>query len=241
MSHRYYSTQRPVTPGAFPGPGGNKIVEIHNYDSKTYCEELGREVWGYIDYEQPLTPEKAASYELIPAVALWFPVTVSSCKHGGGLRVNSGQPVRAEQRPVDKTGDTPKMQFKTRYFSTWEEAQRIMCVLQSLDITTERVRGSATQGEVKMFINGEYILNFGDDIVLPQRGANPEDYYGDDIGGWRSSRPDSSFVLGLIWHPFDYVYHYSEKICKALGTTQEEWIEGNYWDRRTRVWKATER
>ena len=48
---RYYSTQRPVTPGSFPKPAGNKVVEIHNYDSKTYCEELGREVWGYIVYE----------------------------------------------------------------------------------------------------------------------------------------------------------------------------------------------
>ena len=64
---RYYSTQRPVTPGSFPRPDGNKVLEIHNYDSKTYCEEIGREVWGYIDYERPLPPELAATYELTPA------------------------------------------------------------------------------------------------------------------------------------------------------------------------------
>lgn len=141
--------------------------------------------------------------------------------------MTSGRPIRAEQRPSDTRGDTEKMQFKTRYFSTSEEAQRIMGVIQSLAIRTERVRGSATQGEVKVAINGKYILSFGDDIVLPERGSNPEDYYGDDIGGWRSSVPDSSFVLGLIWHPLDYMYHYSDKICHALGTTLEEWIEGN--------------
>lgn len=77
--------------------------------------------------------------------------------------------------------------------------------------------------------------------MLPERGASPEDYYGDDIGGWRSSKADSDFVLSLIWHPLDYVYHYSEIICKALGMTQEEWIEGNYWNREGRIWKATER
>lgn len=237
---RYYSTQRPVTPGSFPNADSNRALKVHNFDGKTYCAEIRREAWGYIDYEQPLSPEEAASFELTPETSLWYPVTVSSRKHGGGLRVNSGQPVRAEQRPEDTKGDTKKMQYKTRYFSTWEEAQRIMYVLQSLNITTERVRGSVTQGEVRVFINGEYILNFGDKIVLPERGASPEDYYGDDIGGWRSSKPDSEFVLGLIWHPFDHVYHYSETICKALGTTQAEWIEGNYWDRSTRLWKATE-
>lgn len=208
---------------------------------ETRINALFDEAWGYIDYEKPLAPGEAERWELTPEGRLWFPVTVSSRKHGGGLRVTSGRPTRAAQRPGDTTGATKKMQLKTRYFSTWEEAQRVMYVLQSLDITTERVRGSVTQGEVKVFINGEYILNFGDNIVLPERGASPEDYYGDDIGGWRSSQPDSSFVLGLIWHPFDYIYHYSDKICKALGTTQEEWIEGDYWnDREERIWKATE-
>lgn len=236
---RYYSTQRPVGPGTYPRQDGRETIT--NFDGPTYCEEIGREAWGYIDYPQPIAPEQAASYELTPEGVIWFPVTVSSRKHGGGLRVNSGQPIRAAQRPEDKNGDTPKMQFKTRYFSTWEDAQRIMYVIQSLDITTERVRMSATQGEVKVFINGEYILNFGDNIVLLERGASPEDYYGADIGGWRSSQPDSGFVLGVIWHPLDYVYHHSEKACKALGVTQEEWIEGNYWNREGQIWKATQK
>lgn len=237
---RYYSTQRPVAPGSFPKPIGNKALEIHNFDSKSFCGEIGREAWGYIEYQQPLAPGEAEKWELTPEGRLWFPVTISSHKHGGGLRVASGQPVKATQRPGDTVGDTRKMQLKTRYFSTWEEAQRVMHALQSLDITTERIRRSATQGEVKVYINGKYILNFGDNIVLPKHGDDLEDYYGDDISGWRSSQPDSSFVLGLIWNPFDFAYHYSDKICRVLGTTQEEWVEGNYWNREGRVWKPTE-
>ena len=61
---RYYSTHRPITPGSFPNPPGNKVLEIHNFDSKTYCEELGRDVWGYIEYEKPLTRYDCNSYEL---------------------------------------------------------------------------------------------------------------------------------------------------------------------------------
>ncbi len=177
--------------------------------------------------EQPSMSNEAEKQYLTSNGSLWFPVTVSSHKHGGGLRVTSGRRIRAEKRPDDTKGDTKKMQFKTRYFGSWQEAQRIMSVIQSLNITTKRIRMSATQGEVKVYINGEYIVNFGDKIVLQDRGASSDDYYGDDIGGWRSSEPDSGFVLGLIWHPLDYVYHYSEKICKALGITQEEWIEGS--------------
>lgn len=62
---RYYSTQRPIGPGTFPKSPENKVLEIHNFDSRTFCEEIGREAWGYIDYESPLTQEQAISHELI--------------------------------------------------------------------------------------------------------------------------------------------------------------------------------
>lgn len=222
---RYYSTHRPITPGSFPRPKGNPVLEITNFDNKLYCKELGQEAWGCIEYEHPLTVDEAKNYELIPEGIIWYPVTVSSRKRGGGLKVTSGNIVRAVQRPADTKHDTAKMQLKTRYFSTWEEAQRVMNVIQGLNITIERVRMSATQGEVKVFINGEYILSFGDRIVLTKWESDPGSYYGDDIDGWQSSEPDSGFVLGLIWHPFDHVYHYSDQICRKLGISLEEWIE----------------
>ncbi len=150
---RYSSTQRPVTPGSFPKPEGNKVLEVTNFDDKTYCEEPGREAWGYVEYERPLSEEEMQGWELTPDWPLWFPVTVSSRKHGGGLRVTSGRPVRASQRPEDTKGDTPKMQFKTRYFRP-QEAERVASVIRSLDITTERVRMSVTQGEVRGYIYG---------------------------------------------------------------------------------------
>ena len=61
---RYYSTQRPVGPGTFPRQDGTETIT--NFDGPTFCEEIGREAWGYIDYQQPLAPELAASYELTP-------------------------------------------------------------------------------------------------------------------------------------------------------------------------------
>lgn len=64
---KYYSTQRPVVPGSYPKPAANKVTEIYNYEDKTYCEEIGRDAWGYIEYEQPLHTEDVMEYELTPA------------------------------------------------------------------------------------------------------------------------------------------------------------------------------
>lgn len=63
---RYYSTQRPVSPGSYPKNKGNEITEIYNYDDKTYIEEIGKEAWGYIDYLYPLTEQDVSDYELSP-------------------------------------------------------------------------------------------------------------------------------------------------------------------------------
>ena len=218
---RYYSTQRPVGPGTYPRQGGTETVK--NFDGPIYCKEIDREAWGYIDYRTPLTEEEAERLELTPEGVLWFPVTASSRKHGGGLRVTTGRPKRSQQRPDDSHGETAKMQWKTRYFKA-DEVERVSSTLRGLNIETERVRQSVTQGEVRVFINGEYILNFGDNIVLPERGADTEDYYGENIGGWRSSKPDSAFVLGLIWHPLDHIYRYSEMICSKLGIGFRGWL-----------------
>lgn len=51
----YYSTHRPVTPGSFPKPAGNRIIEINNFDKRRFCTDIGREAWGYIDFEKPLS------------------------------------------------------------------------------------------------------------------------------------------------------------------------------------------
>ena len=61
---RYYSTQRPITPGSFPRVDFNAVKEIVNFERKTYCEEIGREAWGYIDYEKPLDRYDCNAYEL---------------------------------------------------------------------------------------------------------------------------------------------------------------------------------
>ena len=61
---RYYSTQRPIAPGSFPEPEGNTVERIVNFPAKTYVDEIWKQAWGYIDYEQSLSEKDASDYEL---------------------------------------------------------------------------------------------------------------------------------------------------------------------------------
>lgn len=61
---KYYSVERPVTPGSFPRK--DLVQNICNFDQKTFCKEIGTEAWGYVEYSEALSEKEAYEYELIP-------------------------------------------------------------------------------------------------------------------------------------------------------------------------------
>ena len=73
---RYYSTQRPILPGGFPNR--EKVEQIKNFDTKIFCEEIGEEAWGFVDYIEPLEKEQAVAYELtLAGMKTYWCVTTS--------------------------------------------------------------------------------------------------------------------------------------------------------------------
>ncbi len=66
MGIRYYSTQRPPAPGAYPRPAENKVLEVKGFCSRVYTRAIDRPAWGYVEYEKPLSPSDISSYELVP-------------------------------------------------------------------------------------------------------------------------------------------------------------------------------
>ena len=62
MRYRYWLKMRPAMPGTIPT---ENLTCINNFDSRTYEEEVGREVWGYVEYLTRLPNDKIAGYELI--------------------------------------------------------------------------------------------------------------------------------------------------------------------------------
>ena len=65
-----------MAPGSFPS--GYAVEEIVNFDQKTFCDEIGREAWGYIDFAAQLPDGTAEQWELTPAgLTLFWCVTTS--------------------------------------------------------------------------------------------------------------------------------------------------------------------
>ena len=81
---RYYSAQRPVAPGTFPKDG---CISVHNYDERQHVEAIGREAWGYIEYDRQLTGKEVESYELIPhGVKTWYAVMITRWNEGSCMK-----------------------------------------------------------------------------------------------------------------------------------------------------------
>lgn len=67
--------------------------------------------------------------------------------------------------------------------------------MSQINFEVRRIRMSVTQGEAHVYANGKFVINFGDTIEIIKKG---ETYYGELIGGWASTVPDSSFIKGLF-------------------------------------------
>ena len=87
------------------------------------------------------------------------------------------------------------------------------------EIEVRRTRMSATQGEAKVYINGHYVMSFGDKIELLKEG---EPYFGEKIGGWASMESDTSFVRGMLCHKYEEIYRFHEKMGAVLDSIEAE-------------------
>lgn len=123
---RYYSTQRPIAPGTFPRRDGKEAIV--NFDDRVFCEEIGREAWGYIEYNQPITAEEAKAYELVKAVpkVLYFEgagwsgadiskATIGNCRIRTAFHLDDGRAVYLEIEGSERTKYKPQRFYKWRY------------------------------------------------------------------------------------------------------------------------------
>lgn len=94
---RYYSTQRPVMPGGFPKRVA--VAKIENFDTKTFCEEIGREGYGFIEYQEALTKEEADAYELTLGEMKMFWCVTTAVYDDGKVVANITDSVEAVCKP----------------------------------------------------------------------------------------------------------------------------------------------
>ena len=120
MTYRYYSTQRPLTPGSCPRAG---VQEVVNYDEKKFCEEIGMDAWGFVEYTRELTKQEADDYELTPAGLKKF-WCVTTAFHDDGKVVSASTDVcEAAVKPENVCKETKTKDIYLDWFDTEEEAK----------------------------------------------------------------------------------------------------------------------
>lgn len=119
--YRYYSTMRPVFLGGFPKK--ERVKKIRNFDTKTFCQEIGREAWGFIEYLEPLTKEEADAYELtLSGMKTFWCVTVDIYDNGRVV-ANITSQVEARQKPENDFKSTKRKDIYHDWFESYEEAE----------------------------------------------------------------------------------------------------------------------
>lgn len=64
-----------------------------------------------------------------------------------------------------------------------------------LEIKVRRFRRSVTQGEAGVYINGQFVISYGDEIQMITGNAQA---FGEVIDGWASTKPDMAFIRELL-------------------------------------------
>lgn len=121
---RYYSTQRPVLPGGFPEKC--KMVRIQNFDHKEFCEEIGEEAWGIVEYSEPLSKEQADAYELNPAGMKTFWCVTTSVHDNGKVRAAITNCIQAVKKPESESRELRNKDVYHDWFGSKEEADKFV-------------------------------------------------------------------------------------------------------------------
>lgn len=99
-STRYYSRKRPILPGGYPEK--DKVILIQNFDQKKYCDEIGTEAWGYIEYRIPLNEEQVDAYELTLAGLKTYWCVTTSVYNSGRIISHITDCIQSVAQPQDE-------------------------------------------------------------------------------------------------------------------------------------------
>lgn len=119
---KYYSTQRPVLLGGFPRK--SEVERIENFDTKTFCEEIGREAWGYIEYGTALTKEEADAYELMLGGTKTYYCVTSSVDDRGTVKAAITNVIQAVCKPDSSSKSLKCKDVYKDWFDSREEAEK---------------------------------------------------------------------------------------------------------------------
>ena len=121
---RYYSIMRPVLPGGFPKK--ELVEEIENFDTKTFCKEIGRGAWGYLEYKEAITKEEADPYDLVLGGMKTYYCVTTSVDDKGKVLVAITRVLEAESKPESSFRSLSRKDVYNDWFDDLEEAKKFV-------------------------------------------------------------------------------------------------------------------
>lgn len=121
---RYYSVLRPIVPGSFPKAGS--VEKIENFDTKTFCEEIGRDAWGYIEYSEVLTESEMKAYELVSNEMKTYYCVTTSVDDRGKVIAAITNVVTASSKPENSFRSLKRKDIYNDWFGDSEEAKKFV-------------------------------------------------------------------------------------------------------------------
>lgn len=118
---RYYSEQRPILLGGFPK--SIDVERIENFDTKKFCEEIGREAWGYIEYREELSKKEVDAYEFtLGGMKTYYCVTTTVYDDGKIIAAITSV-VEAACKPENSSNSLKRRDVYNDWFDNPEEAK----------------------------------------------------------------------------------------------------------------------
>lgn len=88
-----------------------------------FCDEVGCEAWGYVDYMRELSPEEAADYELLSAGLKTFWCVTTAITDDGRVSCAITDTVRAAVKPKNSFRETKRKDIWVDWFDSKDEAE----------------------------------------------------------------------------------------------------------------------
>lgn len=117
---KYYSTQRPLMPGCCPRAG---VQEVVNFDDKKFCEEIGCEAWGFVEYNRELTQDEVDDYELTPAGIHTYWCVTTAFNDNGTVVSCITDVIHTAVKPEDTVRTTARKDIYMDWFASEAEAR----------------------------------------------------------------------------------------------------------------------
>ena len=121
---KYFSIERPVAPGTYPKPKDNPVTETWNFNGPVFCEQIGREAWGYVVYEKPLSEDEVCAYDLMPEGRKTWYCVVSSFDDRGRVTANITASKLADEKPESSFTSTSRKDVYADWYDSYEAAEK---------------------------------------------------------------------------------------------------------------------